>query len=171
DVPDDSGCIGLAARMVQAPESLTQGLCLLLGQVLIVRDRAAARRLAANLPHGARAVTLQGEVFHGSGLVIAGPENRSSTIGRPRRIQELQAELAGAENKVKEVQQRLQDIEAEIGRQRARERELDNALRQAGQSLSKANQDHQRAVLEVEQVRQRHEYQSRQLASLDGQIQ
>ena len=171
EVPDDNGCIGLAARMVQAPESFAQVLCLLLGQVLIVRDRSAARRLAANLPPGARAVTLQGEVFHGSGLVIAGPENRSNTIGRPRRIQELQAEQAETESKVKSVQQRLQDLEAEISRQRARERELDNALRQAGQSLSKANQDHQRAVLEVEQVRQRHEYQSRQLAGLDGQIQ
>ena len=37
--------------------------------------------------------------------------------------------------------------------------------------MSQANQAHQRAVLEVEQVRQRHEYQSRQLAGLDGQIQ
>ena len=44
-------------------------------------------------------------------------------------------------------------------------------VRQAGQALSQANQAHQRAVLEVEQVRQRHEYQSRQLAGLDGQIQ
>ena len=36
--------------------------------------------------------------------------------------------------------------------------------------LSKANQGHQQAVLETEQVRQRHEYQARQLAGLDGQM-
>ena len=170
-LPEDDGCLGLAARLVKAPEHLQPVLCLLLGQVVIVRDRAAARRLAQDLPLTARVVTLQGEVFHGSGVIVAGPENRSSTIGRPRRIQELQASLAEAEHKVQDVQKRLQEVEAEIGRRRAHERDLDNSVRQAAQAMSKASQDHQRAVLEVEQVRQRHEYQSRQVAGLEGQIQ
>lgn len=169
--PADEGCIGVAASLVRAPDALMPVLCLLLGQVLIVRDRTAARRLIADLPLNARVVTLQGEVFHGSGVVVAGPENRSSTIGRPRRIQELQETLTGADQKVKEVQQRLQDLELDLTRQRTREHELDTAVRQAVQAYSKANQEHQRAVLEVEQVRQRHEFQSRQLSGLDGQIQ
>jgi len=170
-LPDDDGCIGIAARLVRAPDHLNAVVCLLLGQVLIVQDRAAAGRLKAEVPFVARVVTLHGEVFHGSGVVVAGPENRSSTIGRPRRIQELQLALNAAEGKVQAAQQRLQEIEAETTRLRAGERELENAMRQAGQAASKANQDYQRAVLEVEQVRQRHEFQARQLAGLDGQIQ
>jgi len=171
DAAADDGLLGVAARLVQAPEHLNNVLCLLLGQVLVARDRQSARRLAADLPPYARVVTLQGEVFHGSGLVVAGPENRSSTIGRPRRIQELQVSLVAAEERVKEIQQRLQQTETELAGGRSRERELETALRQAGQALSQANQTHQRAVLEVEQVRQRHEYQSRQAAGLDGQVQ
>jgi chromosome segregation protein len=144
---------------------------LLLGQVLVVRDRVDARRLVARIPAEARVVTLQGEVFHGTGLVVAGLENHSSTIGRPRRIQELQASLAQAKGRVEEVQRHLQDLEARLAQQRSGERDLEAALRQSAQALNQANQNHQRAVLEVEQVRQRHEYQARQMAGLEGQIQ
>jgi chromosome segregation protein len=169
--PDMDGCVGIAAQLVKAPDHLNPVICLLLGQVLVVRDRATARKAAVELPVGARVVTLQGEVFHGSGMVVAGPENRSGTIGRPRRIQELQVALSAAEEKVRQVQQTLQALDTDISHRRTRERDLENAMRQAAQAASKASQDHQRAVLEVEQVRQRHEFQSRQQAGLDGQIQ
>ena len=171
EAPEDHGCIGVASSLVKAPDQLHNILCLLLGQVLVARDPAAARQLAQGLPESARVVTLQGEVFHGSGIVVAGPENRAGTIGRPRRIQELQTLLAEAEEHVQAIQQRLRDVEAETNRKRAQESELDKAARQAGQNFSQANQAHQRAILEVEQVRQRHEFQARQLSGLDGQIQ
>lgn len=171
NAPLDTGCIGVASQLVQAPDNLRNILCLLLGQVLIARDRSAARQLATGLPASACVVTLQGEVFHGSGIVAAGPEKRAGTIGRPRRIQELQSELEEAEALVNSVQQRLREVETETNRKRAQESELDKAARQAGQGFNQANQAHQRALLEVEQVRQRHEFQARQLTSLDGQIQ
>lgn len=173
---EDPDCLGIAAHLVKpadqkAAENLTSVLDLLLGQVLVVRDRQAARRLAAQVPLTARVVTLKGEVFYGSGVIVAGQDNRSSAIGRTRRIQELQTAVAGAENRVKQFQQKFQEVEDEIAQLRAKERDLENARRQATQSLSKANQAHQQAVLEVEQVRQRHEFQNRQLAGIDGQIQ
>lgn len=170
-LPADDGCVGLAARLVHAPESMQPVVRLLLGQVFVARDRAAARRMTATLPLSARVVTLQGEVFHGSGLVAAGPENRAATIGRPRRIQELQTALAEAEQRVDETLHRVQDLELDLSKRRARERDLETAVRAAVQAVSKAGQEHQRALLEVEQVRQRHEYQARQLAGLDEQIQ
>jgi chromosome segregation protein len=169
--PDDPDCIGVADRLVKVPENLQQALYLLLSQVLVVRDRAAARRMVDQLPAGARAVTLQGEVFYATGQVVAGPENRGSALGRPRRIQEMQVEVAEAVQRGGAAQQTLQEIESTIGKERLKERDLDNAIRQAAQGLSKANQEHQQAILQVEQVRQRHEYQSRQLAGLDSQIQ
>ncbi|MBE0696974.1 MAG: chromosome segregation protein SMC [Anaerolineaceae bacterium] len=171
DFPLEDGVRGLASRLVQAPEKMHSLLCLLLGQVLIVRDRGTAQRLIERIPPSARIVTLQGEVFFGSGVVIGGVDNRSSTIGRPRRIQELQSASSSAEQRVKEIQAKMQEIEKELNRLRALDRELENTLRQAGQALSQVNQSHQRATLEVEQVHQRHEFQSRQLSALDGQIQ
>jgi len=138
--------------------------------VLVVRDRQTARQVIGSLPASARVVTLLGEVFHGTGAVVAGPENRSNTIGRPRRIQELQNDLGAVEEKAKAAQERIEALEADLGRRRARERELNEALKTAGLALNKVTKDYQQAVLQVEQVRQRREYQSRQLADLDGQV-
>jgi chromosome segregation protein len=171
DIPLEDGTLGLASQLVQAPDHLRSLLCLLLGQVLIVRDRSTARRFLDRIPPSARIVTLQGEVYHGTGVVVGGVDNRSSTIGRPRRIQELQNALSAAEERVRAILSRIQEFDKEITHLRAQDRDLENVLRQTGQALSLANQSHQRATLEVEQVRQRHEFQARQLAGLDGQIQ
>jgi len=168
--PAGDGCLGLATSLVEAPEAIRPVLCLLLGQVLVVRDRQTARQVIGSLPASARVVTLLGEVFHGTGAVVAGPENRSNTIGRPRRIQELQNDLGAVEEKAKAAQERIEALEADLGRRRARERELNEALKTAGLALNKVTKDYQQAVLQVEQVRQRREYQSRQLADLDGQV-
>jgi chromosome segregation protein len=168
---EDADLLGCAVDLVQTPPNLQAILMLLLGQVVVVRDRQAARRMVEKLPAQARAVTLQGEVFYGSGVIVAGQDSRASAIGRPRRIQELQAAVAAAEAKAKEAQQRWQEVESELNRLRAKDRDLENNLRQLGQALSRANQAHQQAVLEVEQVRQRHEFQNRQLNGIDGQIQ
>ncbi len=172
---DDPDCLGPAAQFAQVTGTgdgdLRSVIQLLLGQVLVIRDRGAALRLQASLPAAARLVTLQGEVFHGSGAITAGQDNRSGTISRPRKMQETQAALAEAEKRFREFLDAWKNIESVIQDLRSRERDLDAALRQAGQNVSRANQSHQQAVLEVEQVRQRHDYQSRQLAGIDGQIQ
>ncbi|RPJ44777.1 MAG: hypothetical protein EHM21_09925, partial [Chloroflexi bacterium] len=118
EAPENHGCIGVASRLISGPKHIQEWLCLLLGQVLVARDRSSARQLAASLPGSARVVTLQGEVFFGSGIVVAGPENRAGTIGRPRRIQELQSELARAESRVEDIQKRLRDTEAELSQRR-----------------------------------------------------
>lgn len=172
-MPDlaDEAVLGGAAALVQAPDHLRPLLDWLLGAVLVVRDRGAARRLSPQLPPHARAVTMDGEVFFGSGVVIAGQDNRSSAIGRPRRIQELQAAVSASEEAFLAVQQRWKTLEEDLAALRSKDRELENRLREAGQALSRANQAHQRASLELEQVRQRHEFQTRQLAGIDGQIQ
>jgi len=65
----DPDVLGVAARLVEAPPEVRPALDLFLGQVYVVRDRRAARRLLAGEPSGVRAVTLQGEVFHASGPV------------------------------------------------------------------------------------------------------
>ena len=54
----------------RAPEELRAAVDLMLGQTLIVRDRATARRLIRDLPPHARVVTLKGEVFRGDGLIL-----------------------------------------------------------------------------------------------------
>ena len=96
DLPRDENFIGVASDLVKVSDELRDPVHLILGQTLIVRDRATARRFIHDLPTHARIVTLRGEVFRGDGLIIAGKTASSggSTLSRPRQKRELTESLA-----------------------------------------------------------------------------
>ncbi len=81
--------LGVAADLVEAPAELRPAVDLLLGQVLIVRDRGAARRALAGNPNSSQAVTLKGEVFHASGQILGGKTTTVTAISRSRKRREL----------------------------------------------------------------------------------
>jgi chromosome segregation protein len=167
---EDPDCVGVAADLVTYPADLQQLVRLLLGQVLVVKERRAARRIAGQLPVTARTVTLQGEVFWGSGVVIAGQDGRAGMIGRPRQKRELQESMAQTNSKLQEMTQELQQFEASLVNQQKLLQEADKALRLANQQLNQANQSFQQATLENDRLRQKQDYQSGQLEGLDGQL-
>ncbi|GAP15031.1 condensin subunit Smc [Longilinea arvoryzae] len=166
----DEDLIGLASKLVNAPQELKPAVHLLLGQVLVSRSRAGARRLAANLPPYARVVTLKGEVFSGNGSIVAGREPRASVIGRPRQKRELQDALADAEKQLTEAKEAAQRFDEALARERSLQEEMDRAVRQAGQELNQSNQVLQQATLEHEQARQRRDFQRGQVSGLEDQI-
>src|SRR5574340_1025976 len=55
--PDDPDCLGIALDLVKVEPDLQQAVSLLLGRVLAVRNRTAARRLLAGIQAPARLVT------------------------------------------------------------------------------------------------------------------
>ncbi len=171
EVATETGVIGVAAQLVQAPPSLRAVVDLLLGQVLLVENRSIARRMVERIPPQARVVTLQGEVFFGSGVIVAGRESKgASPIGRARRLQELRSAIEEKQAYLERVQSELRALETEMTRLREQEKELEKQVREANQALMRATQSLQQAALEVEQIRQRQEYQKKQLASLEAQI-
>ncbi len=169
DLKDDD-LIGLASKLVKAPAELQPAIHLLLGQVLVSRSRAGARRLAADLPPYARVVTLKGEVFSGNGSIVAGREPRANVIGRPRQKRELQDALADAEKQLVEAKDAAERFDVALTRERALQQEMDKAVRQAGQELNHASQVLQQATLEQEQARQRRDFQRGQVSGLEDQI-
>jgi chromosome segregation protein len=76
----------------------------LLDGILIVEDRDAAARAIAALG-GVRCVTLDGEVATGVGIVRGGSRrsDEGGRIGKTRRIEELEAEIAGLEARAGEL--------------------------------------------------------------------
>ncbi len=104
---------------------------LLLGDVLVVRDRTAARRVLSGQSRNARAVTLKGEVFYATGQVLAGKPSKVGTLSRPRQRRELKESLA-------EVERTLNEVDAQI---RQLSGQLDTARQEAltGQDLLKKN--------------------------------
>ena len=112
----DANCLGVASELVRAPADIRPVLDLLLGQVLVVRNRSAARHVLAGLPKHARAVTLRGEVFHATGEVVAGKPNKTAVLGRPRQRRELQEILADADRQIAVMESETDKIDRVVGR-------------------------------------------------------
>jgi chromosome segregation protein len=111
-LPAGEGIVGRASDLVGAPASLRPALDALLGSVVVVRSRGAARTLAAGLPPHAKVVTLAGEVFHPAGPVIAGRGEGSATLSRSREIRELQDGLRAAREAGAKAETELAGAEA-----------------------------------------------------------
>jgi chromosome segregation protein len=163
--------VGVAVDLVSYPADLQQLVRLLLGQVLVVKDRGAARRIASQLPITARAVTLQGEVFWGSGVVIAGQDGRAGMIGRPRQKRELQEAMAQVNNKLMEMTGELQRFEASLDDQQKLLQGVEKNSRFANQRLDQANQLFHQAMLEMDRLQQKQDWQSSQFTGLEVQLQ
>jgi chromosome segregation protein len=117
-VKTDDTCLGVASDLVKVSEELHPVLDLLLGQVLVTRDRESARRVLASQPKNVCVVTLLGEVFHASGQVLAGKPAKTSVLGRPRQRRELQEILVDANQQINKMEDDLKIFlhEEEIAR-------------------------------------------------------
>ena len=168
--PKEPDCLGIASKLVQVNEGSQAVIDLLLGRVLVARDRKTARRLAASQAIDVRVVTLRGEVFSGTGAVTAGQVNRSALLARPRQLKEakevlsaVDMQLEAAENKAKQANGAVEKLREAA---QAREKELrdqDQLVRQLTRTL-------QQATLEFEQARQKRDWQQGQLANFRDQI-
>jgi chromosome segregation protein len=103
--PADADCLGIAANLLEVDSALRPLTDLLLGNVLVVRDRAAARRLRPTLPPGGAAVTVNGEVFTATGLVYGGGEASPDLLQQARERRDLSAEITAAAARITELEQ------------------------------------------------------------------
>jgi chromosome segregation protein len=166
--PGDENCLGVASDLVNAPGDLRTAVQLMLGQTLIVRNRAAARRLLNEIPTHARLVTLRGEVFRGDGLIIAGKSASSSALSRPRQKRELTEALAALGVQIESLNGEVESLSSQMA---GSQRELDqaeNAAREARVRLEEAEGLENQAGLESESTRRQLEWQKSQLARLKG---
>ncbi|MHC1784519.1 MAG: chromosome segregation protein SMC [Anaerolineaceae bacterium] len=159
-----NGVIGLAAELVDCEEELRPIINLLLGQVILVEDRQAARRVLKELPRHGKSVTLSGEVFYGNGAVVAGKENRGSIVARPRQKAEIAELLAKTAQKVSTCKRKIEDAEIEMDGLEEEEKSLAVKARDTEENLRSFVKEYQQKSLVFEQARQRQEWQHHQLA-------
>ncbi len=171
DASPEAGVVGLAADLVTVPAEYRSLVDLLLGQVIVVKDRASARRALQDRPVGVRAVSLRGEVFHASGPVLGGGGGDSgqaqTLLGRSRQRRELAAELQAAQERLAELDRHLAGLEDELKRLRAEAARLNLELDKARQESQKSGRaaEQNRAALEAadrqarwaQEQRQRHQ--------------
>jgi chromosome segregation protein len=170
--PVDDAFLGIASELVKAPEELRAAVDLILGQTLIVRDRAAARRLIGVLPAHARMVTLRGEVFRGDGLIIAGKSasQGASVLSRPRQKRELSEALAASELQINSLNSEVDALSTRINEAQRDVVQASEEVRAAHLKLENAQGIERQAGLESESARRQQDWQQSQYAQLKSEL-
>lgn len=164
--PQQVGCLGVAADLVQSPPELRPVVNLLLGQTLVVEDRAAARRILSNLPSSARVVTLRGEVFNVAGPVLAGTPKGAPSLARPRQRRELQDGLSRLGEELAELEQVLAQNTRQTEHARQRLEALEKEVAEKRQAVEKVLTAERQAQVRLESARRRWEWEKSQKAEL-----
>jgi chromosome segregation protein len=164
------GVAGVAADLVKAGPDLVEILDVLLGNTLIVNDRATARRVLRGQSPGVRAVTLRGEIFHASGPVVAGLDARPASLSRPRQKKELSSTLAQADTHAISVRTRLSELDERLSTMRQEDERLEAALRVSRQQEDQARKSFNHETVELEQISQRVTWQTEQQRNIQAGI-
>ncbi len=163
-------CLGVASDLVKTAVEYRPALDLLLGQVLVVRDRTAARRVLAGQPKSTRAVTVRGEVFHATGQVSAGKPAKTAALGRPRQRRELQESLEDIERQINLLDLELQKFTGRQETAHAEVEELTDAADRQRLGLESARNAERHAQVRDESARRQADWQVSQKASIDAEI-
>jgi chromosome segregation protein len=164
---ESSGVVGLAVDLVSAPELLHSALSLLLGQVIIVKDRPSARSVLKEQPAGVRAVTLKGEVFYASGLILAGNEPKKGVLTRPREIRELKTKLDGLNSQIEGFNIEIRQLDEELEELKRRSTKVEKDIQQARLREEQVSKESGKAELAVEKNRRQVAWNREQLLRLE----
>ncbi|KAF0111491.1 MAG: chromosome segregation protein [Chloroflexi bacterium] len=166
----DSDVLGIAADLISGSKEIKPLLSLLLGQVLIVTDRTAAKRMIPSIPVTGKIVTLKGEVFLGSGVIIAGKDKRAAIVGRPRQRRDLLEQIEA-------IELRKENHENDFGKLRDAIQSLRNTrlneeseLRKARLELENNERTLQGTLRTFEQQNQKNEWHQTQLVLINDEI-
>ncbi|MDP3721205.1 MAG: hypothetical protein Q8R09_01985, partial [Anaerolineaceae bacterium] len=162
--------LGVAADLVGGSKELKPMLTVLLGQVLVVKNRVAAKRLLESIPQSGRIVTLKGEVFLGSGVIIAGKDKRASLVGRPRQRRELMNRIENVEGALDEHESKFGKLKESIQNLRATRQKEDQGLRTSRQEVEACERTYQAAARGFDQQHQKNEWQQSQLVTINDDI-
>jgi chromosome segregation protein len=167
---NEDGFIGVAADLVEVSAELKPVVDLLLGQVIVVTDRKAAKRIIKRSDNFIKTVTLRGEVFNSSGAILVDSAERAGTIRRPRKRQEVAQRVANAEKKLSELDKEIQGIREQEQQLRKKlelfENDLETAIAAHEEILSQLT-DYSN---QLDQIRNQQDWQQNQKGLLDQEI-
>jgi chromosome segregation protein len=149
----DEAVLGVASELVSVPDELRPAVDLLLGSVIVARDRAAARRILAGQPYGVRAVTLQGEIFHAEGPIQAGAgesAGQQTLLGRARQRRDGQAKIKSLADEIAALDGHLSQLQTGLQAQQEENARLEQGRESARHEFQKANRllDQAKAALD-----------------------
>jgi chromosome segregation protein len=132
-----SGFIGIAADLIKTTPKIRPVIDLLLGRVFIMKDKKDVKRVLRDQPLGTKAVTLQGEVFHATGEVVAGFEGQPSILSRSRQKKTWQDKIEKSLQKITDLEEDIKRVDQKLADHTKKEVELNGDLAIAKQAQTK----------------------------------
>jgi chromosome segregation protein len=167
------GVLGPAVDFVQSNASLRPVVELLLGNVLLVKDRETARRVLKEVDRKTsetKIVTSQGDVFFASGPILVGQASRAGVLSRPRQRRELKEQFDSLENQISSETVKLIEMDRRISDLSGQENELRRKHAEA-EKAKRASLDGQRQEeLSLEKARRSLVWQREQHARLEAEL-
>jgi chromosome segregation protein len=164
--PARPGVIGWAHNIVQTNGAPTGVVRLLLGDVLLVRERETAYAAASELPAGAMAVTPDGFVVHAGGLVEVNPRDpQRSILAREEAWRAAAEEVRQRRQVLATAQKDVASREAQVAELQEGLNHLDDEDRRLAHDVQEATQTHARYLRELDRCHQQVEYMRRQQAA------
>jgi chromosome segregation protein len=147
--------LGIASNLVKAEAQLKPIIDLLLGQVIVVKDRKTARMIISlgdwrKIPN-MRVVTLRGEMYLSSGPIIRGA-SRKGLLVRPRKRRETSNTLEQAIAVVKDYEERITVIERKINELQDEEHDCKNRNKKAQEEENTIKKQVSQLELQVEKI-------------------
>ncbi|MFB5673549.1 chromosome segregation protein SMC [Paenibacillus terreus] len=141
------GFVGIGADLIQYDERYAGIIGSLLGNVVIARTLEDANRIAARCQYRYRVVTLDGDVVNAGGSMTGGSQfkKNANLLGRKRQLDQLDQEIADAEQQVEKLRRGVLDIKKQLEEAQLR---LDE-LRQGG-DIKRGEE--QQAASELKQI-------------------
>jgi chromosome segregation protein len=161
--------LGIAANLISSSTELKPVIDLLMGQVIIVKDRKTARTLLSagnwrNMPN-LRIVTLKGEMFLASGPIITGASGKGILV-RPRQRRETQQNLEQATTALEELENEIQLLEGRIKDLRLNETDYLENYERAQDKEKSITEIYNREELAAEKIRRNLQWHQEQRAKI-----
>ncbi|MBN1535115.1 MAG: chromosome segregation protein SMC [Anaerolineales bacterium] len=134
----DPYVLGVASQMVAIPPEFSSLVNLLLGNVLIVKDRETAKKVISKQKGEIRAVTLHGDIFYSNGLIEGRSGSQAGAITRTRERKELLSKIGALKEKIQKTQTRLEELDHQLTEAKVKEETLGSSLNQARVELENA---------------------------------
>ena len=161
--------MGVASELVTAQAGQKAVIERLLNNVMVVKNRQVARQLVEKLPFWAKVVTLEGEVYHGNGMITAGKEKRAGIITRPRQRKDLEDRIRQGEERQSQAQLALDELHSKVAAAIDKRKALEARLRGEQIASNAANSAYESAGRAITQLSQKLEWQNSQVGNLVAQ--
>ena len=152
--PSGDGVIGVAVDLLPDPGPLRPLLTSVLGNTVVVRDRAAARTTLEAVPYYATVVTLAGELFHAAGPVVGGRDGAPGALEAARVRRDLTAEITAARAALAAAEARATQSVTDVAGAGAVLKFAHQALREAQDAERRAAVTRDSAALDAERAAQ-----------------